>query len=87
MRGEVRPPLTSGATGKTSGMTQSRAWEPETTTGQEPVVVGLRAAPGLVHDLAEHIARDLPDRLRERFGGVDPAGRIRRRGRVGLMSD
>jgi uncharacterized membrane protein len=37
---------------------------------QEPVVVGLLAAPGVVHELAQQLARELPWRLRRRFPGI-----------------
>jgi uncharacterized membrane protein len=37
----------------------------------EPVVVGLLAAPGLPHELAERLADELPDLLRRRFPGVE----------------
>lgn len=37
---------------------------------QEPVVPGLLSAPGLPYELAEHLARRLPSRLRRRFPNV-----------------
>jgi hypothetical protein len=41
---------------------------PEASAGQEPIVVGLLAAPGLTHDLADELASELP---RRRFPEVD----------------
>jgi uncharacterized membrane protein len=38
---------------------------------REPVTVGLLAAPGLVYELAEQVARELPENLRRRFPEVE----------------
>jgi uncharacterized membrane protein len=46
------------------------ALEPEHSGNREPVVVGLLTAPGVVQDLAVHLARELPRWLRRRFPGV-----------------
>ena len=43
----------------------------EVSAGQEPIVVGLLAAPGLTHDLADELASELPALLRRRFPEVD----------------
>jgi hypothetical protein len=43
----------------------------EASSGEEPIVVGLLAAPGLTHDLADELAPDLPALLRRRFPEVE----------------
>jgi hypothetical protein len=42
----------------------------ETSTGAEPFVVGLLAAPGFTYELARGLARDLPDLLSRRLPGI-----------------
>ena len=44
---------------------------PDAPAGEAPIVVGLLAAPGLTHELAQELAAELPALLRKRFSEVE----------------
>jgi hypothetical protein len=52
-------------------MADPRPGSPDESAGEEPIVVGLLAAPGLTHDLAEELEPELTALLRKRFPEVE----------------
>jgi hypothetical protein len=48
--------------------------QPPDAPAEEPIVVGLLAAPGLTHELAEELEPELTALLRKRFPEVEVEG-------------